>query len=93
MRILCISHFLIHTFFQQNISVFVIFMFEILTNLSLTNDVIKFEQLGPEQHDTHNCLCCNLTHDEKTCPAYHLGESILIFRGIRSDFKSEITAS
>ena len=34
------------TFYQQKISVFVKFMFEIC-NESLTNDVINFEQLGP----------------------------------------------
>ena len=37
-----------HILSMKNKSVFVMFMFEILLNLSLTKDVINFEQLGPD---------------------------------------------
>ena len=45
-----------HILSTKNNSVFVIFMFEIIMNRSLTNDVVNFEQLGPDGYLTRKEL-------------------------------------
>ena len=51
----------IHIFFSKNVSVYAIF-YDQSFNDTLTNDIISFEQMGPDLHSYHNSVRTFQTH-------------------------------